>query len=377
MSAQILREAWQRLSIGERVALATVVATRGSTPQKVGARILVRGDGGSLGTLGGGAVEAEAVREASLRLGWGKPLIREYALSTGTDEWGLACGGTMVVFVEPLAEDALGWLQLVIGAVASGEPLALLTLLEGAQAGARLVVREDASVGTFGDPALDGEAAAMGRRVLVREGTELASLAGSRVYAETFGPAPALVIVGAGHVGKALAALGRFLDLPVTVLDDRPEYASRERFPEADEVVAEPVGEALGRLPVTPRTAIVVAMRNQDLDHEATAAALRTRAGYVGLIGSRRKAMLIAERLVADGVPAERVRAVRSPIGLDIGAQTPAEIALAILGEWLMLRQGGSGTPLRLDEALFTKAAAKAAGLPAPAGAARSGPDAG
>ena len=369
MSAPILREAWQRVSSGEHVALATLVGTRGSTPQKVGARLLVRGDGGSLGTLGGGAVEAEAVREAALRLGGGTPVLREYALSTGTDEWGLACGGTMVVFIEPLDEAAGGWLRAAAEASENGDPGAVVTLVEGAQAGARLLVREGGLAGSLGDPALEAAAAEVGRRVLAREAAELASVGESRVYAEPFGPAPALVIVGAGHVGKALGGLAKFLDLRVTVLDDRPEYACRERFPEADEVVAAPVADALARLPVTPRTAIVVAMRNQDLDYEAVAAALRTHARYVGLIGSRRKAILIAERLLADGVPIERVRALRSPIGLDLGARTPAEIAISILGEWIMLRQGASGAPLRLDDELF----AKASGGAAPSGAPRGG----
>jgi xanthine dehydrogenase accessory factor len=369
VSIPILREAAQRIAIGERVALATLVATRGSTPQKVGARLLVRGDGATLGTLGGGAVEAEAVREAALRIGWGTPVVREFALSTGTDEWGLACGGTMTVFIEPLAESAAGWLRAVVEATEGDEPLAAVALLEGAQAGARLVVREGDVTGSLGDPELEAEAAGLGRRVLAGETPELAAAGGSRLYAELFGPPPALVILGAGHVGKALAGLAKLLEVRVTVIDDRAEFASRERFPEADLVLAAPVGEALTRLRVTPRTAIVVAMRNHDLDHEATAAALRSRAQYVGLIGSRRKAILIAERLAADGLAAERIRALRSPIGLDIGARTPAEIALSILGEWIMLRQGAGGTPLRLEDALFTKATGRRAASGAAGGA--------
>lgn len=359
MSVDLLRQALEGLEKGGRVALATVVATRGSTPQKVGARVLVVGDG-AVGTLGGGAVEAEAVREAGARLVAGEPVLREYALSTGTDEWGLACGGTMVVFIEPLREAALGWLRAVCGAVARGEPVALVTLVEGQRPGARLLVREGETAGSFGDPVLEREAAEVGRRVLARASAELAAVGGASLYAEAFAPPPALVVAGAGHVGKALAALGRLLGVRVTVLDDRPEYANRARFPEADEVIAAPVGETLGRLRVTAGTAIVVAMRNQDLDYEATAAAIRTPAPYVGLIGSRRKAILVAERLLADGVPPERVRALRSPIGLDIGARTPEEIALSILGEWIMLRQGGRGTPLQLGEELFAKAAARA-----------------
>jgi xanthine dehydrogenase accessory factor len=372
MSVHILREAWERLSLGERLALATLVATRGSTPQKVGARLLVRGDGGSLGTLGGGAVEADAVREAALRVGWGDAVVREYTLSTGTDEWGLACGGTMVVFIEPLTEGALGWLRAATEAAAGGEPVAVVAVVEGAQPGARLLVGERGTSGSLLDPALEPAATEIGRRTLAAGRPELVRVAGSLLYAESFTPVPALVIVGAGHVGKALASLGRFLDLPVTVVDDRVEYATRARFPEADQVIAAPVGEALGRLRVSPRTAVVVAMRNHDLDYEATAAALRTPAGYVGLIGSRRKAILVSERLLAAGLPGERVRSLRSPVGLDIGATTPPEIALAILGEWLMLRQGGAGKPLQLDPALGAKAAARAEADRAAEGAGRT-----
>src|SRR5262249_25992962 len=352
MNAPVLREAWERLSLGERLALATLVETRGSTPQKVGARILVRGDGASLGTLGGGAVEAEAVREATLRVGWGEPLLCEYALSTGTDEWGLACGGNMLVFIEPLEERALAWLAAAVDAASGGDPGAVVTLLEGTRAGARLRVRESGTGGSLGDPAVEAEAGQLGRQVLGDERPALRSVAGARLYAESFAPAPGLVIVGAGHVGKALATLGKFLDLEVTVIDDRAEYAVRERFPEADRVIAAPVAAALARLRGSPRTAIVVAMRNHDLAYEAPPAPLRPRPRHVGLIGSRRKAILITERLLAAGIPAERARALRSPIGLDIGASTPAEIALAILGEWIMLRQGAAGQPLQLGSEL-------------------------
>lgn len=358
-SVDVLREALERVTRGERVALATIVATRGSTPQKVGARVLVRDGGRAAGTLGGGAVEAEAVAEAARVAARGEVAVREYALATGTDDWGLACGGTMVVLVEPLDDRAVGWLRAVTEAAAGGEPLAVVALVEGARAGARLLVREGGMTGGLGDAALDAEAARVGREVLAGEGAELASIAGARVYAEAFTPAPALVVVGAGHVGKALAGLARGLGVRVTVVDDRAEYASRERFPEAHEVIAAPVGAAVSRLAVSGGTAIVVAMRNQDLDYEATAAALRTRARYVGLLGSRRKAILIVERLVADGLPRDRVRELRSPIGLDIGARTPEEIALSILGECILVRHGGGGAPLRLPDDLFAKAAGR------------------
>ena len=363
MSIDVLREAARSIGEGGRVALATVVATRGSTPQKVSARLVVKDRGGVLGTLGGGGVEAEAVREARACLESGAPALREYALSTATDEWGLACGGTMLVFLERLEPSALAWLDAALRAGA-GEPVAVVTFLEGDAAGSRLVVGESRSEDgeDLDASSLAAQTRALGRRALAREPAELATLGDVRSYAEPFGAEPALVVVGAGHVGRALAALGKFLGLRVTVIDDRAEYANRGRFPEADRVIAAPVTEAIERASVTSRAAIVVAMRNQDLDLAAVAAAVRTPARYVGLIGARRKAILIAERLAADGVAPERIRALRSPVGLDIGARTPEEIALSILGEWLMLRQGGSGAPLRLDDALV----AKAIGRPSP-----------
>jgi len=361
MSLDVLREAARLAERGERVGLATIVGTRGSTPQKVGARLLARDGQRLAGTLGGGAVEADTVREAALAAAGGPPALREYALSTGVDDWGLACGGTMLVFVEPLDAGALAWLRPVIEAMEGRDPVAVVTALDGREAGARLLVREGKVSGGLSDAALTVAAAELGERALAREAPELGGAAGVQLYAEAFGPPPALVIVGAGHVGKALAGLARCLGVSVTVVDDRPEYASRERFPEADRVVAAPVGETFGWLPVGPGTAVVVAMRNQDLDYEATAAALRTRARYVGLIGARRKAILVTERLVADGFPIERVRALRAPIGLDIGARAPEEIAVSILAEWLMVRQGGTGTSLRLDEQLFEKAAGRGA----------------
>jgi len=365
MSIDVLREAARSISEGGRVALATVVATRGSTPQKVSARLLVQDRGGVLGTLGGGGVEAEAVREARACLESGAPALREYALSTATDEWGLACGGTMLVFLERLEPSALAWLDAALRAGA-GEPVAVVTVLEGDAAGSRLVVGESESRSEDAEAldaaSLAAQTRALGRRALARESAELATLGDVRAYAEPFGPEPALVVVGAGHVGRALAALGKFLGLRVTVIDDRDEYASRGRFPGADRVIAAPVTEAIEGASVTSRAAIVVAMRNQDLDYAAVAAAVRTPARYVGLIGARRKAILIAERLAAAGVAPERIRALRSPVGLDIGARTPEEIALSILGEWLMLRQGASGAPLRLDDALL----AKAIGRPSP-----------
>jgi len=351
MGEAIIRAALEAVQAGTSAALATVVATRGSTPQKVGAKLLVRGDGSIAGTLGGGAVEAEAIREARESLASGRAIRREYALANETDEWGLACGGTMVVFIDTLTSGARPWLTAAAAALGGEEPVAVITLIDGpGRLGARLLVCAGRTEGSLGALTLDRAATELGARLLETGGAEVVTVEGATLSGEGFAPRPVLIVAGAGHVGKALAGLGRFLGFRVVVIDDRPEYASRERFPEADEVLTRPMGEALRGYPVTPASAIVVAARNQDLDYEAARAALETPARYVGLIGSRRKAIQVTERLVAEGVPPERVRELRSPIGLDLGARTPEEIAVAIAGEILMLRRGAAGRPMGLDE---------------------------
>src|SRR2546426_1669707 len=212
MSVDVLREVARRVEAGESVALATIVATRGSTPQKVGARMLV-GEGGRLaGTLGGGGVEAEAVEEARRVLGSARPLLREYALADGTDDWGLASGGTMVVFVEPIGRGALGWLRALVAPRHATDGVAVVAVVEGDHAAARLLVSDDGrgERAWAGDAPAFGEASVeAGRRGPEREGAEPGELGGTKGYVEAVLPPPTPGGLGAGPGGKALAGLGR------------------------------------------------------------------------------------------------------------------------------------------------------------------------
>jgi xanthine dehydrogenase accessory factor len=266
----------------------------------------------------------------------------------------------MVVLIERVPPGGVPWIPAALAGADGEAPVAVVTALDGT-VGARVLVGETGVSGSLGHAGLDAAAEELGRRVLAGETAESCDTGAGRLYGEPFDRPPALVIVGAGHVGKALASLGRFLGVEVTVVDDRPEYANRERFPEADRILAAPVREALARLPIGPRTGIIVAMRNHDLDYEATAAALDTRARFVGLLGARRKAAMAAERLAAAGVSPVRIRALRCPVGLDIGARTPEEIAVAIAGEWIMAREGGTGASLARPDGAGRKDARTAA----------------
>jgi xanthine dehydrogenase accessory factor len=173
---------------------------------------------------------------------------------------------------------------------------------------------------------------------------------GAEYFIEAYTTPPQLVVCGGGHVSKALTPLAKNLGFRVFVTDDREEFANPERFPEADIVLAKRPEEALRELPINPNTFIIIATRGHRFDNVATEAAARTSARYVGLLGSKRKIILIYEDLMRNGVPIERIRELRSPVGLDINARTPEEIAVSIVAEMLMFRLGGTGSVMKLED---------------------------
>ncbi len=366
-----MREIYARMAELERegrsFAVATVVRTVGSTPQVVGAKLLVDDVGRIAGTLGGGCVEGDAFVEAKRVIETGESSLREYEL---TEElaWdtGLVCGGTMWIAIEP-GERALrlGGRDLlgdVLAASSGGRPVALATLMkrdgkEFAAVGKLFVENDGRAGGTLGDATLDERARTAAIEAL-RRGTARTIALDERteLLIEPVVAKPRLVIAGGGHVGLALAKMALPLEYQVTVIDDRPEFASRERFGQGIEVVNMDMVEALRTLPLGWNTFIVIATRGHKLDAHCLRAAVQTPARYVGLLGSRRKTILIARMLRDEGIGEDRIRAVHAPIGLDLGGRTPAEIALAVLAELSMERFGGRGGPLRLADEIFERA---------------------
>ena len=178
---------------------------------------------------------------------------------------------------------------------------------------------------------------------------------GAEYFIEAYTTPPQLVICGGGHVSKAISALAKPLGFRLFITDDRNEFANAERFPEADLIIQDTPENALPQLPINPNTFIVVATRGHRYDNTALLAAANTSAKYVGLMGSKRKTILIYEDLLLEGLSVERLKEIRSPIGLDIRARTPEEIAMSIMSEVLMFRLGGTGAPMKLEDKLMAK----------------------
>ena len=366
----VIQEAVNQLESGRPCVLATVVRTKGSTPQKAGAMLLVRQDGTAVGTLGGGCVEGDiwfAAREI-LRNRTG-PEFRDYYLNEDiAARDGLVCGGTMYFYLEPFRQPAdfahIG--HELLGAYDGAEPAALATVVRSdadtAPLGAKLLLRSDGSVaGAIGTPALDQTALDAARRVAAVGASESVTIDDhTELFVEGFTTPPTLVMVGGGHVGKATADLAHRLGYRVHIVDDREDFSNPQRFPYAGQTIVAPYTDWARRLELNVNTFIVIASRGHWFDDVALESALTTRARYIGLLGSRRKTLMIYQRLLQQGVARERLAQIHAPIGLDIGALEPEELAVSIMSEIIMARRGGHGGPMTMDDWYLERAERRA-----------------
>jgi xanthine dehydrogenase accessory factor len=299
----------------------------------------------------------------------GDTQYREYELNEDlAAEDGLVCGGTMFFLIDPIysPDEYLPYAREIEAAYQGKGPVAVANLIKPAPGsdaalGSKLFVREDGSTeGTLHDVNLDEDAADLAQDLMIHGKSEyVVADNGAEYFVEAFTTPPQLVICGGGHVSKAIAAHAASLGFRLFITDDREEFANRQRFPDADMVVAKPPAEALKELPINPNTFIIVATRGHKFDAIATAAAATTEARYVGLMGSKRKTILIYEDLVRMGLSVDRIREIRSPIGLDIKARTPEEIAISIIAEVLLFRLGGAGLPMKLEQRQIDRIVAK------------------
>jgi xanthine dehydrogenase accessory factor len=324
---------------GDRIALATVVATRKSAPRPVGSKFAVSDTGEMAGSVSGGCVENEVYGEAREILAGASPRLLSYGISD--DEAfavGLPCGGEIDVFVEAPPAELLERLTRV---VEDEERAVLFTVVEGDSRGAQLLVTESGERVGEGSGERFEEVLRAGRNVLL----ELES--GQKVFAEVYGPPPRLLVFGAVDTAEALCRAAKLIGWRTIVSDARGKFATPERLPSADELVVAWPDETLERVKPDHQTAVVVLSHDERFDVPALRGSLETEAFYVGALGSRRNQARRRERLLEEGVDEARVDRIQGPSGLDIGADTPAETALAILAEILAVRAGREGGKLK------------------------------
>jgi xanthine dehydrogenase accessory factor len=361
---------------GETFGLATVVRTFRSAPRDPGAALAVlsSGDNEVIGSVSGGCVEG-AVYELSIDVCQdGSPVLQTYGVSDD-DAFavGLTCGGILDIFVERISKESFPELGEIAAAVERGEPVAVATVIGGpGRVGARRVIwagdaqgrsgrdaEEGAwhsgASGTLGsgsrlDAAVDDDVRGMLAQGLTgirrygahgeRRGDELS------VFVNSFAPPPRMLVFGAIDFAAAVARVGKFLGYHVTVCDARKVFATASRFPDADEVIVEWPHRFLAGTSIDSRTVICVLTHDPKFDVPLLEVALRTPAGYIGAMGSRRTHDDRLARLREVGLTEDELARLRSPIGLDLGARTPEETAVSIAAELIQLRWGGSGQPL-------------------------------
>jgi xanthine dehydrogenase accessory factor len=327
---------------GERVAVATVVDTWGSAPRGPGSAMAVTAGGKIAGSVSGGCVEGAVVESAVRCLSTGRPERLRFGVSDET-AWsvGLACGGTIEIFVDALRDEIL---DAIREAVREDRPLAIATVVSGDEGtlGRRMLVAENGEVtGSLGGD-IDGGVVEEARTAISGGVPGRLEPAGrtERIFIDVLRPAPRLVVVGGVHIAIPLVAIAKTLGYRTIVVDPREPFANAERFPHADRIISAWPDRALEEIGIDASTAVAVLTHDPKLDDPALRTALRSPAFYVGALGSRRTQEKRRQRLLEDGLTEELMARLHAPIGLPLGGRSPAEIALSIMAQIAAARNG-------------------------------------
>ncbi len=333
---------WQ--AQGKSVALATVVKVYGSAPRPLGAKMAVSSSGDMVGSVSGGCVESAVLQHALDVIDHGRPQLIEFGIADELAQGiGLACGGNIEVFIEPVAFDKQ--FEQLKNSLMTEQLVAVATLLAGSDPGAKLLVWPDER--TLGDFSLDGLSQGVRDQalgLLTQQKTERRSfMQGDEeqdVFFEVYVPRPRLFIIGAVHIAIPLVTFAKAMGFHTTVVDARSAFATPERFTYADQLILEWPEDALNRLPLNEASYIAVLSHDDKLDVPALRVALDSPARYIGALGSRKTMAKRAQKLRADGISDGQLARIYNPIGLDLGGRRPEEIALAIMGEIVSVRNG-------------------------------------
>lgn len=328
-----------RASENKSIALATVIQTWGSSPRRAGAKMALTPDGKITGSVSGGCVEGAVFEEGVEALKKNRPKLLHFGVADETAwEVGLACGGSIDIFVEPLSTELFKSLRSVL---VEERPAVLVTVVKGSNdlLGHEMLLRDDGgTTGTISDE-LNEHVLGLARDTLVQGESRRAMLNDDlEVFMEVILPPPTLIAVGGVHITIALMALAKTLGYRTVVVDPRSAFGNEERFPNVDQLIQKWPQEAFQQVPLTRSTAVAMLTHDPKLDDPALKIALPSPAFYVGALGSKNTQAKRRQRLLDEGITEAQLNRLHGPIGLEIGAGTPEEIAMSIMAEIVAAR---------------------------------------
>jgi xanthine dehydrogenase accessory factor len=330
----ILADIDRWLAEGKKLCLATVIQTWGSSPRRAGAKMVVASDGQFSGSVSGGCVENAVIETALESIETGRPKFLHFGVADETAwEVGLACGGSIDIFAQPLDEEFFPSLRKIW---MEDTPAVHVTVIRGDELilGREMLIREDGSIVGIQDINHHPQILELASDVFSHGKSQRATLEdGTELFLELISPSPTLIVVGGVHITKTLMSMAKMLGFRTVVIDPRSVWGNEGRFSSVDQLINAWIPDAFQLVKITPATAVVMLTHDPKLDDPATKIALDSSAFYVGALGSKTTNAKRRERLLKEGVDEEQLTRLHAPIGLVIGAETPEEIALAIMSE--------------------------------------------
>jgi xanthine dehydrogenase accessory factor len=340
---EIYKKAVKLLRIGENIALVTVISTTGSTPGKIGYKMLVWGKNGeTFGTVGGGSIEAEMIDTAKNILPGTEVQVFKFNLDDTADDEKAICGGTIEFSVETFDKNSLGLFKEIFAAIEDGGKGALISIISPNKGPEKIILKNIYQIDKAADANFPSETIEFIKRVIEKGQAAKETLKdGGEIFIESICEQATVFIFGAGHLSYYISRFAKLLNFRVAVCDERAEFANKKRFPNADDIIVEYFEKIFDKINVNKNSYIVIVTRGHKCDEIVLERAVQTDAKYIGMIGSKSKTLTILKNLSEKGIPEEALSRVYSPIGLSIGAVTPEEIALSIVCELVKIRRLG------------------------------------
>jgi len=340
---EIYKRAALVLGTGENIALVTVISTTGSTPGKVGYKMLVWGKNGeTFGTVGGGLVEAEVINTAKNILPKTENQVFRFDLDGIENDGKPLCGGSIEFLIETFDKRSLPLFEELSTVIENGEKGALISIISSKKPPEKIFLKNIDEINSSTNVNFSAEVIESIKKLVAKEEAGKRTLEdGGQIFIETICEQPTVFIFGAGHLSYYISGFAKSLNFRVTVCDDRAEFANKKRFPDANNIIVESFESVFDRIDVNKNSYIVIVTKGHKWDEIILEKALKTDAKYIGMIGSKRKTLTILKRLSERGIPEEALRRVYSPIGISINAVTPEEIALSIVAELTKIRRVG------------------------------------